>query len=78
MINNHNVMMRLLSCQSNITFGWMDSEREMLEALIKQEKTSSGHSTRKRHAQILLAIDENNDPLTHEQTAKAFNVKPLM
>ena len=54
-----------------------DSEREMLEALIKQEKPVVAQY-KKRHAQILLAIDENNDPLTHEQTAKAFNVKPLM
>ena len=54
-----------------------DSEREMLEALIKQEKPVVAQH-KKRHAQILLAIDENNDPLTHEQTAKAFNVKPLM
>ncbi|OED41263.1 hypothetical protein ACH42_14425 [Endozoicomonas sp. (ex Bugula neritina AB1)] len=53
------------------------SEREMLEALIKQEKPVVAQH-KKRHAQILLAIDENNAPLTHEQAAKAFNVKPLM
>ena len=53
-----------------------DSERGMLEALIKQEKPVVAQH-KKLHAQILLAIDENNDPLTHEQTAKALNIKPL-
>ncbi len=48
----------------------------MLEALIEQKKPVVAQH-KKRHAQILLAIDENNDPLTHEQAAKAFNVKPL-
>ncbi|WP_157673398.1 helix-turn-helix domain-containing protein, partial [Endozoicomonas ascidiicola] len=53
-----------------------DDERSMLEALIKQEKPIIAQH-KKRHAQILLAIDENRSPLTHEQAAKAFNVKPL-
>ena len=53
-----------------------DSEREMLKVLIEQKKPAVAQH-KKRHAQILLAIDENNDPLTHEQAAKAFNVKPL-
>ena len=26
---------------------------------------------------MLLAIDENNSPLTHEQASKAFRVKPV-
>ncbi len=51
-----------------------DDERSMLEALIKQEKPKVAQH-KKRHAQILLAIDENHSPLTHEQAAKAFNVK---
>lgn len=53
-----------------------DDERSMLEALIKQEKPKVAQH-KKRHAQILLAIDENHSPFTHEQAAKAFNVKPL-
>lgn len=53
-----------------------DDERTMLESLIKQEKPKVAQH-KKRHAQILLAIDENHSPLTHEQTAKAFNVKTL-
>ena len=53
-----------------------DDERSMLEALIKQEKPKVAQH-KKRHAQILLAIDENHSPLTHDQAAKAFNVKPI-
>ena len=53
-----------------------DDERKMLETLVKQEKPRVAQH-KKRHAQILLAIDENNSPLTHEQAAKAFNVKPV-
>lgn len=52
-----------------------DDERSMLEALIKQEKPKVAQH-KKRHAQILLAIDENHSPLTHDQAAKAFNVGP--
>ena len=52
-----------------------DDERSMLKALIKQEKPKVAQH-KKRHAQILLAIDENNSPLTHDQAAKAFNVRP--
>ena len=52
-----------------------DDERSMLEALIKQEKPKVAQH-KKRHAQILLAIDENHSPLTHDQAAKAFNVRP--
>ena len=53
-----------------------EDERKILETLIKQEKPRVAQH-KKRHAQILLAIDENHSPLTHEQTAKALNVKPV-
>ena len=52
-----------------------EDERSMLEALIKQEKPKVAQY-KKRNANILLAIDENNDPLTHDQVAKAFHVRP--
>lgn len=52
------------------------NERSMLEGFIKQEKPKVAQY-KKRNANILLAIDENNDPLTHEQVAKAFHVRPL-
>ena len=48
-----------------------EDERSMLEGLIKQEKPKVAQY-KKRNANILLAIDENNDPLTHDQVAKAF------
>ena len=48
----------------------------MLEMLIKQE-TPRVSQYKKRNANILLTIDENNDPLTHGQVAKAFHVRPL-
>ena len=48
----------------------------MLEVLIKQE-TPRVSQYKKRNANILLTIDENNDPLTHGQVAKAFHVRPL-
>lgn len=51
-----------------------DDERSMLEALIKQEKPKVAQH-KKRHAQILLTINENHSPLTHEQAANSFNVK---
>ncbi|KEQ16148.1 helix-turn-helix domain-containing protein [Endozoicomonas numazuensis] len=47
----------------------------MLEELIKQEKPRVAQY-KKRNANILLAIDENNDPLTHDQVAKAFHIRP--
>ena len=53
-----------------------DDERAMLEALIKQEKPKVAQH-KKRRAGILLAIDENQSPLTHEQTARAFRVRPV-
>ena len=53
-----------------------DDERSMLKSLIKQEKPRVAQF-KKRNAQILLAIDENKDPLTHEETAKAIGVKPI-
>ena len=53
-----------------------DDERAMLEALIKQEKPKVAQH-KKRRAGILLAIDENESPLTHEQAAKAFRVRPV-
>ncbi len=53
-----------------------DNEREMLEALIRQEKPRVAQH-KKRRAGILLAIDENHAPLTHEQVTKAFRVKPV-
>ena len=53
-----------------------DDERTMLEKLIKQEKPRIAQY-KKRDASILLAIDENHDPLTHEQVAKAFHIRPL-
>ena len=51
-----------------------NDERTMLETLIKQDKPRVAQH-KKRRAGILLAIDENKSPLTHEQTAKAFRVK---
>ena len=48
----------------------------MLQELVKQEKPRVAQY-KKRNANILLAIDENSEPLTHEQAAKAFHVKPL-
>ena len=39
-----------------------DDERSMLKSLIKQEKPRVAQF-KKRNAQILLAIDENKDPL---------------
>ena len=48
----------------------------MLEMLIKQE-TPRVSQYKKRNANILLTIDENNAPLTHGQVAKAFHVRPL-
>ena len=53
-----------------------DDERVMLEAMIKQEKPKVAQH-KKRRAGILLAIDESQSPLTHEQVAKAFRVRPL-
>lgn len=53
-----------------------DDERTMLKNLIKQEKPRVAQH-KKRRAAILLALDENNDPLTHEQIAKAYCVKPV-
>ena len=53
-----------------------DDERAMLEALIKQEKPKVAQH-KKCRAGILLAIDENQSPLTHEQVAKAFRVKAV-
>ena len=53
-----------------------DEERSMLEALIKQKKPKVAQH-KIRHAQILLAIDENNSPLSNEQIAKALNISPL-
>ena len=53
-----------------------DDERAMLEAMIKQEKPKVAQH-KKCRASILLAIDENQSPLTHEQVAKAFRVKPV-
>ena len=53
-----------------------NEERSMLEALIKQKKPRVAQH-KKRHAQILLAIDENNSPLTNQQIAKALNISPL-
>ena len=53
-----------------------DDERIELQNLIKQEKPRVAQY-KKRNAQILLAVDENNDPLTHEQTSKALHVKPV-
>ena len=53
-----------------------DDERTMLEAMIKQEKPKVAQH-KKRRASILLAIDENRSPLTHEQVAKAFRVRPV-
>ena len=53
-----------------------DDERAMLEAMIKQEKPKVAQH-RKRRAGIILAIDENQSPLTHEQVAKAFRVRPV-
>ena len=52
------------------------NERSMLEALIKQEKPGVAQY-RKRNAGIVLAMDENNDPLTYDQVAKVFRVRPL-
>lgn len=51
------------------------NERTMLTALVKQEKPKVAQY-KKRHAQIILAIDENNSPLTHEKVCRAFNVSP--
>lgn len=53
-----------------------EDERAMLEALIKQEKPKVAQH-KKRRAGILLAIDENQSPLTHKQVAKAFRVRPV-
>lgn len=53
-----------------------EGERSMLEGLIKQEKPRVAQY-KKRNASILLAIDENNNPLTHDQVAKAFHIRPL-
>ena len=53
-----------------------DEERSMLEVLIKQKKPKVAQH-KKRHAQVLLAIDENNSPLTNLQIAKAINISPL-
>jgi transposase len=53
-----------------------DEERAMLARLIKQEKPKVAQH-KKRKANILLAIDENHDPLQHDQVAKAFHVTPL-
>ena len=50
-----------------------DDEWAMPEALIKQEKPKVTQH-RKRRAGILLAIDENQFPLTHEQVASAAPV----
>lgn len=52
-----------------------EDERSMLEKLIKQEKPKVAQY-KKRNANILLAIDENNNPLTHDQVAKAFHIRP--
>ena len=51
-------------------------ERIRLDRLVKQEKPRVAQY-KKRNAQILLAIDENKNPLTHEQASKAFRVKPV-
>jgi transposase len=53
-----------------------EEERSILERLIKQEKPKVAQH-KKRKANILLAIDENHDPLQHDQVAKAFHVRPL-
>ncbi len=53
-----------------------DNERSLLEELIKQEKPGVAQY-KKRNAGIPLAMDENNDPLTHDQVAKTFRVRPL-
>ena len=53
-----------------------EDECSMLKRLIKQEKPKVAQH-KKRKANILLAIDENNGPLTHDQVAKAFHVRPL-
>ena len=53
-----------------------EDERLMLKRFIKQEKPRVAQY-KKRNANILLAIDENNDPLTHDQVAKAFHIRPL-
>ncbi|MGI9283590.1 MAG: helix-turn-helix domain-containing protein [Endozoicomonas sp.] len=53
-----------------------EDERSTLEGLIKQEKPRVAQY-KKRNANIILAIDENNAPLTHDQVAKAFHVRPL-
>lgn len=51
-----------------------EDERKSLQALVVQEKPRVAKHKR-IHAQILLAIDENNPPaLTHEQVTKAFLV----
>ena len=52
-----------------------DEERSMLESLIKQKKPRVAQH-KKRHAQILLAIDENDSPLTNQQIAKALSISP--
>ena len=51
-------------------------ERSMLEGIVKQKKPRVAQY-KKRNADVLLAIDENNDPLTHDQVAKAFHVSPI-
>ncbi len=51
-----------------------DDERVMLETLIKRDKPRVAQH-KKRRAGILLAIDENQSPLTHQQVAKAFCVR---
>ena len=51
-----------------------DNERTELKALVKQEKPGVARH-KKVHAQILLALDENQPPpLTHEQVCKACQV----
>ena len=53
-----------------------EEERIRLDSLVKQEKPRVAQY-KKRNAQILLAIDENKNPLTHEQASKAFRVKSV-
>ena len=53
-----------------------DQERSELDNLVKQKKPRVAQY-KKRNAQILFAIDENNQPLTHEQTSKALRVKSI-